>query len=245
MTHLKTGLCLFMFMGVAISSQGFASSWACRYADLVRQVDVVYPQASGAAPCMVVYRKPTENVLDRTLWDAQEDADYCVAQAAGLIRKLESWGWDCASDPSGPVAATTRLEVSRDAPDYSRPADPGPEDGYQPGFFVTVTEYLAFDANARLAFVSGFVDSRLRMWRWDLLASGYSGAPPNQEFLDWRQGHVQRLDECVREYPLPDLVRELDDYFAALQGERGHDKHGESAATHLQAVLARFCELHG
>jgi len=30
-----------------------------------------------------------------------------------------------------------------------------------------------------------------------------------------------------------------------LQGERGHDKHGESAATHLQAVLARFCELHG
>ena len=244
MTHLKTSLCLFTFMSLAVSSQSSASSWVCRHADLVRQIDVVYPEAPAGAPCMVVYRKPTENVLDRTLWEAQEDGDYCVTKATGFIRKLESWEWDCADDPSGAVATITPMTASSDEPVYSRLEDVDAGDESQPGFFVTVTEYLAFGSPARLAFVAGFVDSRLRMWRWDLLASGYSGAPPNQEFLDWRQGQVERLDECVGENSLSDLIQELDDHFSALEGERGRDKHGESAATHLQAVLARFCELH-
>jgi hypothetical protein len=243
-THLKTSLCLFV-VSIAVSSHSLASSWVCRHGDLVRQLDVVYAQVPAAAPCMVVYRKPTENVQDRTLWEAKEDGDYCATKATGFIRKLESWGWDCADDPSGLVLATAPKSVPGDEPDYSRPEDLDSGDDYQPGFFVTVTEYLAFDSNARLAFVSGFVDSRLRMWRWDLLASGYSGVPPNQEFLDWRQQHVRRLDECVREHALSDLVRELDDHFSALEGQRGRDKHDESAATHLQAVLAGFCELHG
>jgi hypothetical protein len=235
-----------MLVGAA---QGAASAWTCRYADLVRQVEVVYSQAPASPPCAVVYRKPTEQVPDRTLWQAQQNSDFCVRKATDLVQRLESWGWQCADDPSRPAPAGPEQPAAMSVPDPAPSYMPAPadaaDDAQQSGFFVSVADYLAFDRASRLAFVSGVVDSRLRLWRWDLLAAGYNGSSPNPAFADWRAAHVARLDACAGRYALPELVREFEQYLSTTGPERGRNKQDESAATQLQAFLAWFCRLHG
>jgi hypothetical protein len=89
-------VCLLFFLGLA--SEVSASSWTCQQAELTRQVLVFYPEAPARLPCKVIYAKPTENVLPRALWEAENKQNYCERKAAEFIEKLSSLGWRCFSD---------------------------------------------------------------------------------------------------------------------------------------------------
>jgi len=98
MKHLKYGslVCLLVFSWLA--SAVFASSWTCQTAGLTRQVVVFYPEAPARLPCKVFFAKPTENVLPRVLWEAQNTHNYCEHKAAEFVEKLTSSGWHCSRD---------------------------------------------------------------------------------------------------------------------------------------------------
>jgi hypothetical protein len=72
----------------------YAESWNCSRDNLVREVVIEYPQGS-ALPCKVVYKKQTEGVYDQDLWTSDNTEGYCEEKAAGLVAKLEGWGWVC------------------------------------------------------------------------------------------------------------------------------------------------------
>ena len=80
---------------LALPVSAYADSWSCSKNNNVREVHIETTN-SEAAPCNVVYKKPTEGAEDRTLWHAETDYDYCQEKAKGLIAKLETWGWVCA-----------------------------------------------------------------------------------------------------------------------------------------------------
>ncbi|MBT8125968.1 MAG: hypothetical protein HKP12_14795 [Gammaproteobacteria bacterium] len=86
---------LFLVLGVVPLSNAFAESWVCENADLKRYVDIHYPNSPSSIPCSVIYRKPTEDVDDRILWQAQNDESYCENKAKAFVDQLESWGWRC------------------------------------------------------------------------------------------------------------------------------------------------------
>ncbi|MBE9559329.1 MAG: hypothetical protein IMF15_01005 [Proteobacteria bacterium] len=73
----------------------YADSWSCSQSNDVREVHIERA-TSSPAPCLVVYKKPTEGVEDQTLWSANNDDSYCEEKAQGLVAKLESAGWVCA-----------------------------------------------------------------------------------------------------------------------------------------------------
>jgi len=81
-----------------------ADSWACRQADLTRQVVIYYPDSPARLPCEVFYSKPQENVVPRALWKAANREGYCERKAAEFVAKLESWGWQCAPEEAGQQA---------------------------------------------------------------------------------------------------------------------------------------------
>jgi len=72
----------------------YAESWSCSKDNLLREVEIEYPEGS-ALPCKVIYKKQTEGVYDQTLWSADSTEGYCEEKAAGLVAKLEGWGWVC------------------------------------------------------------------------------------------------------------------------------------------------------
>lgn len=76
------------------ATNAYAESWNCSHGDLVREVVIEYPQGS-ALPCKVIYKKQTEGVYDQELWSADNTEGYCEEKAAGLVAKLEGWGWVC------------------------------------------------------------------------------------------------------------------------------------------------------
>jgi hypothetical protein len=86
---------LFLVLGVVPLSNAFAESWVCENADLKRYVDILYPNSPSSIPCSVIYRKPTEDVDDRVLWQAENDKSYCENKAKAFVEQLESWGWRC------------------------------------------------------------------------------------------------------------------------------------------------------
>ena len=76
------------------------NSTQCTYGDMVRRV-VIMSEPGVSVPCEVHYYKDTEAPgEDQVLWSASQQQGYCEEQAAGLVAKLEGWGWDC-----GAVAA--------------------------------------------------------------------------------------------------------------------------------------------
>lgn len=98
MKHLNYGslACLLVFPWLA--PEVSASSWVCTNAGLTRQVVVFYPEAPARLPCKVFFAKPTENVLPRALWEAQNTLNYCEDRAAEFVEKLNSSGWHCLRD---------------------------------------------------------------------------------------------------------------------------------------------------
>jgi hypothetical protein len=81
-----------------IPSVGFAKSWTCHYGELTRNLVIFYPNDPATLPCKVYYAKPKENVIPRTLWNAEHDDTYCERKSVEFIETLESKGWQCASD---------------------------------------------------------------------------------------------------------------------------------------------------
>lgn len=68
----------------------------CQGGDIVRRVIIDVGDLSTGLPCEVVYWKDTEAPgVRRVLWNARSDAKFCEDKAAGLVKKLNSSGWQC------------------------------------------------------------------------------------------------------------------------------------------------------
>ena len=98
MKYLKfeSPVCLLVFL--VLASDVSASSWTCQKAERTRQVVVFYPEAPARLPCKVFYAKPGQNVLPRTLWEANHTKNYCERKALKFVEKLSSFGWRCSSN---------------------------------------------------------------------------------------------------------------------------------------------------
>ena len=85
-----------------------AESWSCKLGNSVREIHIQTESPNIAAPCSVVYKKPTEGKDDQTLWTATNDAGYCAEKAKAFVQKQVSWGWTCeeaAGESSAPQTA--------------------------------------------------------------------------------------------------------------------------------------------
>jgi len=83
---------------------------------MVRRV-VIMTEPGVSVPCEVHYFKDTEAPgEDQVLWSASQQTGYCEEKAAGLVAKLEGWGWDCgATDPAAPAAPAEPAESAEPA----------------------------------------------------------------------------------------------------------------------------------
>jgi hypothetical protein len=89
-----------------LSGQALADPITCSYGDLSRKIEVVYSNPGQSVPCEVIYDKSAEGTIE-TLWRADDEAGYCEAQAAGLVEKLTSTGWQCGNDMPMDASETT------------------------------------------------------------------------------------------------------------------------------------------
>ena len=124
-------LILVMIPGLALA-QGTETQ--CTYGDMVRRV-VIMSEPGVSVPCEVHYYKDTEAPgEDQVLWSASSQEGYCEEKAAGLVSKLEDWGWSCAAGeaPAAPAAPA-------EPPQPEEPAE-APEAPEEP---VDMTEDLA------------------------------------------------------------------------------------------------------
>ena len=87
-----------------------AESWSCRHDNNVREIHIVQ-ETDAEVPCSVVYKKLTEGVEDQVLWTANNDANYCLEKAQGLVDKQTGWGWTCVET----IADETVSEKAMDA----------------------------------------------------------------------------------------------------------------------------------
>ncbi len=90
--------------GTALILTGFAAHSlanpiTCSYDDLIRKIEVVYPEPGQPVPCEVIYDKSAEGSIE-SLWRADNEAGYCETQAAALAEKLAGMGWQCATEGS-------------------------------------------------------------------------------------------------------------------------------------------------
>ena len=93
--HLIKRSTQFIAMAIlGVSYSAHADSWNCSHDDLVREVQIEYPEG-GSVPCNVIYKKQTEGFEDQVLWSAENAEGYCEEKARELVGKLESWGWVC------------------------------------------------------------------------------------------------------------------------------------------------------
>ena len=115
------GLFFLGFPGFAFA-QG--AETACTYGDMVRRV-VVMTEPGVSVPCEVHYFKDTEAPgEDQVLWSASSQAGYCEEKAAGLVAKLEGWGWDCgAAAPAAPAEPAEPAAAPEPAEEAEAPAD--------------------------------------------------------------------------------------------------------------------------
>lgn len=114
----STQLIAMAILGVSYSAH--ADSWNCSHDDLVREVQIEYPEG-GSVPCNVIYKKQTEGFEDQVLWSAENAEGYCEEKAREFVAKLESWGWVCletvsaAADTEQAEEAVEEAEESEEA----------------------------------------------------------------------------------------------------------------------------------
>lgn len=89
-------VCLLTFAATAA-----ANPVVCTFGDLERTIEVVYSDPGQPVPCEVIYDKSGEGSIE-TLWRANAEANYCEAQAAGLIERLTGFGWSCETPTTDP-----------------------------------------------------------------------------------------------------------------------------------------------
>lgn len=119
-------LLLSILPGLALAQD---NSTQCTYGDMVRRV-VVMSEPGVSVPCEVHYFKDTEAPdEDQVLWSATQQQGYCEEQAAGLVTKLEGWGWDCgAAAPAAPAEPEAPAEPTEAPAPESPEAPEMPED---------------------------------------------------------------------------------------------------------------------
>jgi hypothetical protein len=135
-----TTLISFFFLALPGLALAQGAETQCTYGDMVRRV-VIMTEPGVSVPCEVHYFKDTEAPgEDQVLWSASQQAGYCEEKAAGLVAKLEGWGWNCgATDPAAPAAPAEPAESSEPAEAPEEPEAPAdmtedlapasPEDG--------------------------------------------------------------------------------------------------------------------
>ena len=98
-------LILVLMPGIALA-QGAETQ--CTSGDMVRRV-VIMSEPGVSVPCEVHYYRDTEAPgEDQVLWSASSQEGYCEEKAAGLVSKLEGWGWDCGQqEEQEPMPAET------------------------------------------------------------------------------------------------------------------------------------------
>lgn len=79
-----------------LSLSAHAATSTCKSGAAERKVEVTSAEG-GKAPCEVKYTKEGE-AEGKTLWSAQNDADYCSTKASELVGKLTGMGWQCSGD---------------------------------------------------------------------------------------------------------------------------------------------------
>jgi len=118
-----------------------AESWSCRHDNDVREVHIVQ-ETDAAVPCSVVYKKLTEGVEDQVLWTANNDANYCLEKAQGLVDKQTGWGWTCVETIADEAATekTTDAETAPVEVEAKAEVDAAPEDAPETEIKATETE---------------------------------------------------------------------------------------------------------
>ena len=109
----------------------------CTNGDTVRRV-VIMSEPGVSVPCEVHYFRDTEAPgEDQVLWSANSQHGYCEEKAAGLVSKLEGWGWTCSAveTPAAPPVPPQPTEPAA-APEV-------PEEPEEPEEPVDMTEDLA------------------------------------------------------------------------------------------------------
>ena len=106
----------FLFLALPGLAIAQGAETQCTYGDMVRRV-VIMTEPGVSVPCEVHYFKDTEAPgEDQVLWSASQQTGYCEEKAAGLVAKLEGWGWDCgATDPAAPAAPAEPAESAEPA----------------------------------------------------------------------------------------------------------------------------------
>ena len=84
------------------ATTALANPVTCSNGALTRKIEVVYSDPGQPVPCEVIYDKSAEGSI-QTLWRASNEAGYCEAQAAELVEKLSSLGWECEAAAVEPV----------------------------------------------------------------------------------------------------------------------------------------------
>jgi hypothetical protein len=120
-----TTLIGFLFLALPGLALAQGAETQCTYGDMVRRV-VIMTEPGVSVPCEVHYFKDTEAPgEDQVLWSASQQTGYCEEKAAGLVAKLEGWGWDCgATDPAAPAAPAARAEPAESAEPAEAPETP-------------------------------------------------------------------------------------------------------------------------
>ncbi len=83
-----------------LTNQVLANPVTCSYGDLSRTIEVVYSDPGQPVPCEVIYDKSAEGTIE-TLWQANNEAGFCEAQARALAAKLSGMGWQCEAEVPG------------------------------------------------------------------------------------------------------------------------------------------------
>ena len=131
-----TTLIGFLFLSLPGLALAQGAETSCSYGDMVRRV-VIMTEPGVSVPCEVHYFKDTEAPgEDQVLWSAENQAGYCEEQAAGLVAKLEGWGWDCgsvsppaAAEAPEPAAAPEEPEAPEPPADTTGDLAPATEEG--------------------------------------------------------------------------------------------------------------------
>ncbi len=128
MRHTTLISLLFLTLPGLTLAQGAETQ--CTYGDMVRRV-VIMTEPGVSVPCEVHYFKDTEAPgEDQVLWSASQQAGYCEEKAAGLVAKLEGWGWDCGpTDPAAPAAPAAPAEPAESAEPAEAPEAPSDTTG--------------------------------------------------------------------------------------------------------------------
>lgn len=114
----------------------------CRRGELLRRVVLQLADDADRLPCEVVYWKDTESPdQPQLLWKAENEVEFCINKAKGVVARLQGSGWSCttgpeqaAADPAPvtpratPDAAILEQEVTVEAA-----AEPPPEPAPPPG----------------------------------------------------------------------------------------------------------------